>query len=65
MLRIVRQAELAQAGEWGGERFVDLDEIEVADLEPEALHPLAVDGTGPIPMIRGGTADAMPARARA
>jgi hypothetical protein len=24
-----------------------------------------VDGTGPIPMIRGGTADAMPARARA
>jgi hypothetical protein len=39
---IVGQAELAQAGKHlGGEGFIDLDQIEVADLEPQALHQLA------------------------
>ena len=62
VLGVVRHAELAQAGEGlRGERLVELDHVEVADLAAERSMSLRVDGTGPMPMMRGGTpADAMP-----
>ena len=42
VLGIVGDAELAQAGQaLRGERFVELDQIEIADLQAEPLHQLA------------------------
>ena len=44
-----------------GERFVELDQIEIGDLQASRSNSLCVEGTGPMPMMRGGTAaEAMP-----
>ena len=45
-----RQASACEAN-----AFVELDHVEIADLEPGAAISLRVDGTGPMPMTRGGT----------
>ena len=55
-------AELARAVErLRGERLVELEEIDVLDLQPGGLSTLRTAGTGPMPMISGGT----PATAKA
>ena len=38
-----------------GERFVQLDEIEVVEREPGLLQQLLTAGTGPMPIRRGST----------
>ena len=43
--------ELADAGEHlGGERLVDLDQVDVAELEAGPSRARAIAGTGPMPM---------------
>jgi hypothetical protein len=62
VLRVVRKAELAQAGErLRGEGLVQLDRVEIRDLELQPLAEPPDAGTGPIPMTLGGTpAEAAP-----
>ena len=57
VLGVVRQAELAQHREaLGGERLVQLDHVDVAELQAESLaSSFSVAGAGPMPMMRGGT----------
>jgi len=56
MLGIVRQPELAHDGEpLRGEGFVQLDHVEIAIRSPSRSISLRVEGTGPMPMMRGGT----------
>ena len=51
VLRVVREPEAAQHGEGlRGERLVELDDVEVADLEAESRHQLfAMPARGPCP----------------
>src|SRR5690242_17559885 len=46
--RVVREAELAEDREpLRGERFVELDDVEVGDLQALALHQFVAGGRGP------------------
>ena len=39
----------------GGERLVQLDQVELVDADPRPLQQLATAGTGPMPITRGST----------
>jgi len=54
---IVLDAELTQAGDaLAGEGFIEFDQIEIADLQPQPRHAAcASPAPGPMPMMRGGT----------
>ena len=63
MLRILRQAEVAQDGDaLGGESLVEFDEIDLVRYRcPSCASSLRVAGTGPMPITRGATpAEATP-----
>ena len=56
VLGVVRQAQSPQHGQGlRGERLVQFEQVDVGDLEAGPASSRRVAGSGPIPMIRGGT----------
>ena len=63
VLGIVWHAEAAQCGQrLGGERLIELDDIDVGEVEPCTGHELTSGRLGTDPLIRGRYADGGHAR---